>query len=437
MNNYLVKKSVLKGEIIVPPSKSQTLRAILFASLGKGKSTIYHYLQSTDTKAMLQALKLLGATINIFSDRLEIIGLNGKINGADDVINAGNSGIVLRFCSGLAALSKKPIVITGDHSIRHLRSMEPLLKSLKSLGVNAISTKDDGFAPVIIYGPIMSKKTTIQGEDSQGVSALIIASSFIEGPIEISVENPGEKPWVSLTLSWLERLKIPYANHDFEKYQILGPATYEGFEYIVPGDLSSLSFPIAAALITNSEITIKNVDMNDPQGDKELIFVFQKMGALIEIEENEKIIRVKKGGVLSGITVDINNFIDALTILAVVACYANGETRIYNASIARGKECNRLHAITTELKKMGANIEETEDGLIIKKSELKGAKLYSYQDHRMCMSLAVAGLGAIGETEISDIACVNKTFPSFLKDFQALSAEFSEIQFKGNSSHGG
>lgn len=423
MSQYCVKKAVLKGEIEIPPSKSHTLRSILFGSFGKGKSRIHHHLSSTDTQAMIEACRCFGATIGVSSEHIEIQGINGKFNHAEDVIHAGNSGIVLRFCSAMGALAKHPVVITGDDSIRYQRPMKPLLDALSQLGVSTASMRGDGYAPVIIQGPIKSGKAVIHGEDSQPVSALLIACTFAEGPIELTVQNPGEKPWVALTLDWFDRLGISYENHDYTLYRLLGNNKYEGFEYTVPGDFSSAAFPIAAALITQSEITIKNIDMNDSQGDKELISVFQKMGANIEIDEKNKAMYVKKGRSLKGIKVDINNFIDAITILAVVACFAEGETHIYNGAVAKQKECNRIHCIAAELRKMGADITETEDGLYIRKSALKAARAHSYHDHRMAMSLAVAALGAEGETIVSSVECVSKTFSTFMHDFNTLGAE--------------
>ncbi len=420
MNSYLIKKSALSGEVTIPSSKSESLRAILFASLAKNTSVIYDPLFASDTKSMIDACRLFGATIDICENKLHITGIDGKINTCDDVINAGNSGIVLRFCSSVAALSKHPIVITGDASIRHQRPMKNLLNALSDLNVKAVSTKGDGFAPIIVQGPINHGKVHVSGEDSQPVSALLIASIFANGPIELFVKNPGEKPWVNLTLSWFERLNIPYKNHDFNYYQTFGNASYEGFHYFVPGDLSTLAFPVAAALITQSEITIKNVDMDQPQGDKELIHTFIKMGALIDIDSENKTIHVRKTTRLSGISVDINDFVDSVTILAAVACYATGETHIQNCLIAKQKESDRLTAVVTELKKMGADIKETKYGLVIKQSNLKGASLYSHNDHRLCMSLSIAALGASGETKISDVSCVNKTYPQFLSDFQKL-----------------
>ncbi len=427
MRQYIVTKAQLKGNIVIPPSKSHTLRAILFGSLGKGKSVIHDYLHSPDTQAMIEACRLFGATLDVFPQHIEIQGINGKIQHTEDVIQAGNSGIVFRFCAALGALSHHPVVVTGDYSIRHRRPIKPLLDALSQLGVSAVSMRGDGHAPVIIQGPIKSHQATMTGEDSQPVSALLIASAFADRPIEITVQNAGEKPWIALTLDWFNRLGIAYENKNYEYYRLSGNAQYEGFEYTVPGDFSSAAFPIAAALTTQSELAIHNIDMHDVQGDKELITVFQKMGASIEIDNHNKILHVKKGCSLSGITVDINNFVDAITILAVVACFAEGETHIQNAAIAKQKECNRIHCIATELRKMGADITETETGLCVKKSSLKGAQLHSYHDHRMIMSLTAAALAAEGESQITSVDCVSKTYPTFVHDFNALGANIKEF----------
>lgn len=428
MHDYRIKPSKLQGAITVPPSKSQTLRAILFATLAKGKSTILHYLPSPDSLTMIDACRSFGAHIDITQNTLDITGINSHVTHTKDVIHAGNSGIVLRFCSAIGALAKHPVVITGDHSIRYQRPMKPLLDGLQQLGVSAVSMRGDGYAPVIIQGPIKSGATTIHGADSQPVSSLLIAASLAEGPVELCVKQAGELPWIDLTLDWLHRLGIPFNREGYSRYSLKGNATFDGFEYHVPGDMSSAAFPIAAALVTQSTITVKNVDMKDPQGDKELIHVFQRMGASIDIHEDEKIVQVKQSGSLKGIEIDINNFIDGITILAVVACFAEGETHIYNGAIAKQKECNRIKSIATELRKMGAHIEETEDGLKIQKSNLHGADLHSYHDHRMAMSLSVAALGAKGDSKIHAVECIAKTYPSFARDFAELGAEIEVVK---------
>ena len=422
---FIVNSSTISGNIIPPPSKSHTLRAILFALMGEGKTTIYNYLQSPDSDAMLNAIKLLGAKVEIFPNRLEIKGVGTRLVGADNVIDAGNSGQVLRFVGALAALIPTYTIITGDSSIRYHRSVAPLLSALSQLGVFAKSSRLNGYAPIIIKGPLCAKRAKLEGYDSQPVSGLIIASAFSTHPIELHVSHPGEKSWIDLTLHWLDFLGIRYLNDHYMRYLIYGKSYYSGFSYIVPADFSSLAFPLAAALITHSTISIQNIDMNDVQGDKQLLYVLCEMGAKLSIK-NETIY-MKRGGVLYGKKLDINDYIDAITILAVIGCYAEGTTEIYNAEIARKKECDRIYVITNELRKMGANIKETKDGLIVRCSKLHGADLESHKDHRIAMSLAVAALGAEGETRINDVGCIQKTYPTFAIDMQRLGANIKVI----------
>jgi len=239
MSQLIVRKSKIQGSVDIPPSKSQTLRAILFATLAKGKSTIRHYLQSPDTLSMIKACEQLGAHITLTPDHLDVIGVDGQITGADNVIDAGNSGIVLRFISGIASLGNSEVTITGDESICSQRPMQPMLDALNQLNVKATSNKGNGFAPITVNGPITPGKATLNGQDSQPVTALIIASAFSEGPTELQIQNPGEKPWVALTLDWLDRLGIPYENDQYAKYIIPGKSHIEAFDYTVPADLSS------------------------------------------------------------------------------------------------------------------------------------------------------------------------------------------------------
>ncbi|MDN3508753.1 MAG: 3-phosphoshikimate 1-carboxyvinyltransferase [Candidatus Neptunochlamydia sp.] len=418
--NYTIKASTLSGTIQIPSSKSHTHRALIFALLAKGKSTISKYLDSPDSATMLKTIQQLGAKVQKDNDQLVIEGVGPELQPAEDVINAGNSGIVLQFIGALVALIPTYTVITGDHSIRTRRPVKPLLEALKQLGVLAETMLGNGYAPKIIKGPLNSGVCTLDGQDSQPVSALLIATSFAKGSSEIRVTNPGEKPWIDLTLSWFDFLKLPYENHDYTHYKIPGGASYSGFHYTVPGDFSSLAFPVAAALITQSEISIDNVDMDDIQGDKKLLDLLEQMGA--KFEKRGRTLHIKKSGLLQGKTFDINDTIDAITILAVIGCYAEGETVLTNAAVARKKECNRIHCIATELKKMGADIRETGDGLIIRTSKLKGTTLETYHDHRMVMSLTVAALGAEGKSVIHNAKCAHKTYPNFKEHLIKLGA---------------
>lgn len=423
MKAVKVSRSKLKGEVAVPPSKSQTLRAVLFGALASGRTVVKNPLSSPDTDAMCGALRSFGAKILSSGNELLISGLEGRLKAAEDVIQAGNSGIVLRFMAAASALSSCPIVITGDYSLRHLRPVEALLQGLRQLGVKAVSTKGDGFAPVIIQGPLKSGKAVISGEDSQPVSGLLIASAFAEGPVELHVKNPGERPWVQLTIDWLNRLGAECENDNFERYFVKGGLKAQGFDYTVPGDFSTASFPIVAALITGSRLVVKNLDFSDSQGDKKLIPLLQEMGADIQADPVKGQILIGENSRLKGREVDLNEMIDAISPLALLACFAEGKTVIRNAEVARTKECDRIGATARELGKMGAKVEETADGLIIYPCELKASKaLESHSDHRMAMTLCVAAMGAKGESSVKGVECVEKTYGNFFKDFQALGA---------------
>ncbi|MBL4647774.1 MAG: 3-phosphoshikimate 1-carboxyvinyltransferase [Gammaproteobacteria bacterium] len=433
MKNYTIKPSKLSGTISASPSKSHSLRAILFASLATGKSIISNYLPSPDAAAMIQACQLLGANISQNNTQLDIIGVSGKPRLADNVIDAGNSGQVLRFVAAIAALCEGYTIFTGDHSVRYNRPLQPLIEALSQLGAQCISTKNDGYAPLIIKGPIHAGHTSLDGADSQPVSALLIAAILLEGTTEISVRNPGEKPWLALTLAWFDRLGLQYQHSDYQHYVVTGKQSLNGFNYTVVGDFSSIAYPLVAAIITQSTITIDNLDINDAQGDKQLIHALIKMGANIIIDEKNFSLRVKPGNGLHGCELDINDFIDAVTILAVVGCYAQGTTTLTNAAIARNKECDRLATITAELTKMGADIHETSDGLTIHHATLHAAdNLTSHHDHRIVMSLVVAALGIPDTADVSsqstvhDIDCVKKSYPDFLVDMKNLDCNINE-----------
>jgi 3-phosphoshikimate 1-carboxyvinyltransferase len=362
MKSYKIKPCVLAGSVTASPSKSQTRRAILFATMACGSSVIRNPLDSPDVEAMIDACRKLGAKITRYSNFIEIEGVSGKPKVPDDVINAGNSGQVLRFIAAIAALTEGYTVFTGDHSLRYNRPVKPLMDGLAQLGAECISTKMDDHAPIIIKGPLRSGITSLDGADSQPVSALLIAAAFLDGTTEIHVKNPGEKPWVNLTLSWLDRLGVYSSNENFEKLTVTGKLTIPGFNYTVPGDFSSIAYPLVAALITGSTITVNNIDMHDAQGDKKVIDALCKMGADIQVIDDQ--LRVGSKSKLYGCEIDVNDTIDAVTILAVAGCYAEGTTLLTNAAIARKKESDRLSTITSELRKMGADISQTQDSLV-------------------------------------------------------------------------
>ena len=424
---YRVEKSSLGGSLAVTTSKSHTMRAVLLASMAKGQSVVRRPLASPDTKAMITACSALGAKIEEQVDCLVIHGVAGKPTVPAQVIDVGNSGQVLRFGAALAALLPFYSVFTGDASVCTIRPMNPLLEALTQLGAFAVSSKNDGHAPVIVKGPVKAGTVRMQGMNSQPVSAILLLAGFLPGVTSIRVENPGEQPWIDLTLYWLDKMGVCCTHDNYSFYTVQGRDNPEfaPFDYTVPGDWSSAAFPIAAALITNSSVTLENMDIHDPQGDKAVLEMFQAMGADIIVNEREKTVLVQTHKGLRGAVLNVNKAIDAVPVLAAVACFAQSVTTITGAGIARHKESDRLAAISTELGKMGAKIEEFEDGLVIHPARLHGAQVESYHDQRIAMSLAVAGL-ACGKTVIADAACAAKSFPGFAKAMQGLGASITE-----------
>lgn len=427
-NSLVVQNSKLSGCITLPSSKSQSLRAILFASLAKGKSTIYNVLNSPDVTCMIRACGLMGAHIERNNNELVIQGVGGKVFHFTDIVDAGNSGIILRFLTAIGALSDQPFVITGDYSIRYRRPMADMINALRKGGVQVDTLKGDFFAPLILKGPLKSEKIHLVGEDSQHVSALLIAATCRSIETTLVISKPGEKPWILLTLEWLSFLKIPFkARKDLSQITVYGKGSFSSFNYTVPGDLSTLAFPVAAALITKSKLRIKNVNLYDGQGDKLLFDTLKKMGACIQWDENQKTLSVDGNNTLNGISVNIEEYIDALPILAVIACFAKGKSKIVGISGARKKESDRVSVISKELQKMGAHIDEREDSIEIEGGELFGESLKSHKDHRIAMSLACAALGSKGRTVISDIMWIQKTYPEFINDFIELGAQMELV----------
>ena len=397
------------------------------AGLGEGTSKIYSPAISNDWMLGTEALEMFGAAVEPHANELwEVVGTGGKLKVPDDIINCGNSGIILRFFTALAACCEGHSVLTGDESLRYIRPMQPLIDAINQLGAWGVCTKGDGHAPVVVRGPLRGGSAEIDGADSQHVSALLIASALTEGSTEIVVKNPGEKPWINVTLGWLKHCGIECTNENFERYHIRGGGSWGGFEYTVPLDWSAALYPIVAALITpDSEIRIPSMDIDDTQGDKMVLDILRSMGGDIEMQDDTIVARSSE---LVGREIDCNDFIDQLTLLAVVGVAAAGNTKLVNAAICREKECDRIKATAQGLSSMGAGIAENKDGLIVHNSRLHGTKLSSYHDHRMVMSMSVAALMADGQTVIQNAECIKKTFAHFPEQMIALGCEMRKDQ---------
>ena len=417
----------LVGSISAPPSKSQTMRAIIFAALAEGVSEISNYLFSPDTLKLLDAISMIGAEVTRTNSKLIIKGTGGGVQQPQKIIDVGGSGIALRFLTAILAAYPSLSVLSGDQSVVRQRTMGPLLSGLTQLGAYAYSVNDNGMAPIVVCGPISLDRCVVDGYDSQFVSALIVVAAFSGKKITINVVDPGEKPWVQMTLDWLDFLGVCYSNNNYRSLEIYGIKTLKAFDYEVPSDFSSLAFPVAAAVITNSNITINNIIDDSSQGDKKFFDVLNDMGASIDFDASKKCIFVGSSGSLRGRKIDINKMIDAVCVLAVVGAFAEGKTEIVGAENAKNKESNRLSVMASSLKCLGCDVVETVDGMVVKKSNLSGGECHSHQDHRVAMALSIAGLVSSKEVLIRDCSCVNKTYQGFYNELINLGGNVSII----------
>lgn len=426
-------KSVLNGDISIPGSKSHTVRAVLLAMMAEGTSLIRNPLVSDDTLSCLHAAEKLGAEFSVTTENNQkvwkIKGTGGELeNKTDEIINLGNSGTSLRLLTGLIAASDIKIALDGDSSLRG-RPMGPLISALEKLKVT-VNASEEGKCPLTVKGPVEGGETVVNGQSSQYVSALLFSTPLAKNDTEINVININERPYIDITLKWLDFLNIKYrAEEDYSKFVIKGGQKYTAFDVTIPADFSTAIFPLLGAAVTNGDIKIYNLDFSDKQGDKIAFDHFHRLG--LNIDKKLTYVRVyNKWPLLGEVEFNLNSTPDVLPAIAVAAAFASGKTILSNISHARFKETDRITAMSTELRKLGAKITELDDGMEIMSSGLKYTEkeLNGYNDHRIIMALTIAGLGLEGETVINNAGAVSVTYPSFIKDFRKLGANIEIIK---------
>jgi 3-phosphoshikimate 1-carboxyvinyltransferase len=263
---------------------------------------------------------------------------------------------------------------------------------------------------------------SVEAVTSQYLTSLLIASPFAPGNTGIVVPLLNERPYVEMTLAWIERLGVRVEHDGFRRFRIQGGQRCRAFDAAVPADFSSATFFMVAAAILGAEVTLRGLDPSDTQGDREVASILAKMGARVDASPGAVTVR---GGSLTGGVFDLNAMPDALPALAVAGCFAAGETRLVNVAQARVKETDRIAVMCAELRKMGADIEELADGILVRGRTLRGASVRGHGDHRVVMSLAVAGLAASGKTTIDTAECVSVTFPGFMELVKSLGGNIS------------
>jgi 3-phosphoshikimate 1-carboxyvinyltransferase len=362
----------------------------------------------------------MGAEIDITEDPWRVRGTGGRPTAPDNVIDVCNSGTTLRVAVGSAALlAEGRAVFTGDDQIRR-RPIGPLTQSLNDLGASVVSTRGNGCAPLVVAGRMKGGRTRIEAVTSQYLSSLLMNTPLADGDSEIDVPLLNEKPYVHITLGWLERGGIRLEREELRHFRVPGGQQYRPIDVRVPADFSSATFFLGAAILGENDITLRGLDLSDAQGDKAVIDYLREMGAQIDVGPDG--IRVRPGD-LCGCELDLNATPDALPMMAVVACFARGRTSLVNVPQARLKETDRIAVMRAELSKMGATITERPDGLEIEQSSLRAAEVDGHHDHRVVMSLAVAGTAIAGETRVSTAEAVDVTFPTFVECMTGLGAD--------------
>ena len=404
-----VRKSVTQGAVSVPGSKSHTIRALFIASLAGGLSTIRNPLLSGDAFSGLEICKSFGARFETTEDSFIVNGFGSSPAVPENIVDVGNSGTSLRFAMMTAGLVDGITVFTGDEQIRR-RPLGSLISAMNQLGGQVYSTRGNDMAPVVVKGRLGGGRARLDAVTSQYLSSILINAPLLDSDTEITVTRLNEIPYVEMTMWWLNNQGIEYSNDSFKTIYIKGGQRYKPFDINIPGDFSSATFFMVLASISGGEFLLKNLDMTDPQGDKRVLDYLKEMGASVRHTGDGIVI---KGNGLRGIEIDMNSTPDALPAMAVAGCFAEGETRLVNVPQARLKETDRISMMCSELKKMGADIEELPDGLVIRKSTMKGCTVSGHNDHRIVMALAVAGMNIEGETLIETAEAMNVTFPAF------------------------
>ena len=412
----------LNGSIKIPADKSISHRAIMFSSLAKGKSTIKNFSKGQDPNSTLKIFKQLGVGFNFIDEQTLTVVSPGKFNQTDTPLDCGNSGTTMRLVSGILAGLEIPAVLIGDESLSK-RPMKRIIEPLSLMGANIQST--DGHAPLIIQkAPLHSINYTSKLASAQVKSCILLAGLNADGKTSFT------EPYISRNHTEI-MLKYMGANININKNTVtIEKSKLEPRAIEVCGDISSAAYFIAAGLIVpNSKIILKNVGLNPTRIG--ILEAVEKMGGNIEILDKKTVSGEVSGDIqvsysdLKACTIEgeiIPRLIDELPVIAVLATQAAGTTIIKDAQDLRNKESDRIKAVVTEMKKIGADIEETPDGFIIngKKSLKGGGEVDTYHDHRLAMSLYVAGLICDKPVSINGFEWVGISFPEFEKLFNSI-----------------
>lgn len=423
MNCVKIEPNKLAGKINIPPSKSLSHRAIICAALSTGESNIDNLLFSDDINATCEGMKNFGGELeNIGERKLRIRG-KFPLSLEKETIDCKESGSTLRFLIPISLLNDTKAVFVGTGKLVS-RPLDTYYQIFEKQNISY--SNNNGNLPLEVHGKIKSGIFEIEGNiSSQFITGLMFTLPLLEGDSKIIITSELEsKGYVDLTIDMLNRFGIEITNNDYKEFLIKGNQKYLSRNYKIEGDFSQAAFWLVGGIL-GEEIQSENLNIASLQGDRVVINLIKEMGGDIVIKDN----LVKSiASQTKGITIDASQCPDIVPILTVLAALSEGETRIINASRLRIKESDRLKAISTELNKLGADVKELEEGLVINGVEsLTGGIVDSWNDHRIAMALAIASIKCTGNVTITNSDVVNKSYPHFWQDFKSLGGKINEF----------
>ena len=411
----------LDATIEVPGSKSYTNRALLVAAMAHGVSTLTGALFSDDTRYMSASLRKLGVKIEADEAQatFDVHGNGGEIPVSSVDLYIGNSGTTSRSLTAYLSLGRGRFVIDGDEPMRRGRPISDLLDALRQIGVSARSQFENGHLPVIVKADgLEGGKTQLDvSKSSQFLTALLLIAPYAKKGMEIEVIGKREMPYIDITLAVMAAFGVQVINEDYKYFRIEGGQQYQPRVYNIEPDASNASYFFAAAALTGGRVTVQHLHSDSAQGDVQFIHILEQMGCQTTVSDTG--ITVTGPRQLKGIDVDMRAISDTALTLAVIAPFADSKVTIRNIEHTRWQETDRIHAMVTELRKLGVPVVEHQDGLEISPSPITPAAIDTYDDHRMAMAFSLVGLKTSG-IRINDPECVSKTFPNYFQVLREL-----------------
>jgi 3-phosphoshikimate 1-carboxyvinyltransferase len=410
-----VSPSNIKGTIQAPASKSYTQRWLIGALLAEGTSEILNPGKSADEKNIAKAIESLGAKVTYEEEKWSVAGGFNPIKG---IIQIGESGLGVRLISAVSALASESIHIEGSGSLNK-RPMAQIKETLQALGAHCETNK--GYLPLKVQGPLKGGKAIIDGSSgSQFISGLLFALPLAVNDSEILVKNLKSQPYIDITLDVLNHFGITVENENYQKFRIPGKQKYQSGTFAVEGDWSNGAFLLAAGAI-NGILKVENLNPQSLQGDRKILEVLKKCGAIIKYQVNGY--EIKSTQQLKAFDFDATHTPDLFPPLAALASYCKGVSKIKGVKRLFHKESNRAEALIKEFGKVGVPVfVEDEDYLVIKGKQPTGGTFYSHNDHRIAMAGALMALRGENPVSISHAEAVNKSYPAFFKELEKLRA---------------